>query len=942
MRFTRIQYTNSATKTCLGIVPIHWNLTPQVWVPCEEKFHNSLFICKLHGRNNKAIRYFKDLLECDTNSTFMQINRLAEIFCYEVIKIKMKNIPFLENDIIFNYTLINPDDIFDASQSLQFLEQNRLHFLLYKLLIQKNISLAYVASFQNTSECIYLYPTHKFVQDTIPIWSYKMVYCNISKNGNKTVQALKMSKPQIYRMKEIILVSECSSRIFISSLYNCTSSDICSENIFNLDCYIKQNASLGHFRLTTFLCNTVFTIFWSYVCDVIVDCPNGKDENELICPELKNPRVFVDTDATYSKYMDWSLRRENIQTVPCLYSSESFLLKDMCVYDTLLPAPCLDYSNLYYCLDFQCPGFFKCKESYCVPLRSLCNGYYDCPEGEDEHEVLCSQRVCEGLFLCVTERLCLHPKEVCDGIIHCPLSQDDEYMCPVIKCPTFCQCLRHIYVCENTNSSFITITDMQTRVLLLSGNSFISLFDIHKFSFLFVLDISKCNINFLGPLSFANNVYLLKLNVSYNLINQVYTNTFKGLRSLIDIDLQGNFISTIHEGGFADLYSLQVLNLSHLNIYEIKVKAFVGCYNMTILDLSWNRLKYLIESMFDDLIKLKFLHVNGNSLRNLCFNYLSNIHIIFLFTNDIKVCCIGPEAPCWVNNRSSNRYRCGNTQNKLLSLILIVTAGLLIFVSSFTVFLSAILTSGKRDLIFKQNKCVCDGLMGLYVFLMTATNVELGSWCNLNTYKWKQSLMCNLASIIFLTSWQTSLMIMVFEVFIQYKVVVSIRQKRLFCNSGLVCCSIAWIVGLGFAVIQTNFIIHSNSLCISLAMNTDWNNYFVFYFILNCIFMVFICICNWKLITKLNTVRKNVQRKVSFKDRLVICKVISQVVHYLLLWIVINWVLIVPRNFEYHISQIHQKWIFSLSVCFIQCSYEISVIRLAVLIYKNNVKKMTF
>ena len=106
----------------------------------------------------------------------------------------------------------------------------------------------------------------------------------------------------------------------------------------------------------------------------------------------------------------------------------------------------------------------------------LCNGYYDCPEGEDEHEMLCSQRVCEGLFLCVTERLCLHPKEVYDGIIHCPLSQDDEYMCPVIKCPTFCQCLRHIYVCENTNSSFITITDMQTRVLLLSGNSFISLF----------------------------------------------------------------------------------------------------------------------------------------------------------------------------------------------------------------------------------------------------------------------------------------------------------------------------------------------------------------------------------------------------------------------------------------------------------------------------------
>ena len=327
--------------------------------------------------------------------------------------------------------------------------------------------------------------------------------------------------------------------------------------------------------------------------------------------------------------------------------------------------------------------------------------------------------------------------------------------------------------------------------------------------------------------------------------------------------------------------------------------------------------------------------MNGNFLRNLCFKYLSNIHVTFLVSNDMKICCIGLEAQCLLNDKSSNRYRCRNTQNKLLSHILFVTAGLLIFVSSFTLFMSAILTSGKRNLIFKQNKCVCDGLMGVYFFLMTASNIELGFWCNLNTHKWKQSLMCSLASIIFLASWQASLMIMVFEVFIQYKVVASMKQKRLFCNGGLVCCSLAWIAGLGLAVIQTNFINQSNSLCISLATNTDWNNYFIFYFILNCIFMVFICICNCKLITKLNVVRKNVNRKLSFKERSVMCKLISQVVHYLLLWIVINWVLIVPRNFEYHISQIHQKWIFSLSICAVQFSYEISVLKLAVLIYKN-------
>ena len=72
-------------------------------------------------------------------------------------------------------------------------------------------------------------------------------------------------------------------------------------------------------------------------------------------------------------------------------------------------------------------------------------------------------------------------------------------------------------------------------------------------------------------------------------------------------------------------------------------------------------------------------------------------------------------------------------------------------------------------------------------------------------------------------------------------------------------------------------------------MNTDWSSYFVFYLILNSVFMVFIGICNC---TKLNTVRKIMHRKLRFKDKLVMSKLTFSVVHYLSLWIITNWFLV--------------------------------------------------
>ena len=36
------------------------------------------------------------------------------------------------------------------------------------------------------------------------------------------------------------------------------------------------------------------------------------------------------------------------------------------------------------CTHFKCIGYFKCPHSFCLPLKYICDGKNDCPEGEDE------------------------------------------------------------------------------------------------------------------------------------------------------------------------------------------------------------------------------------------------------------------------------------------------------------------------------------------------------------------------------------------------------------------------------------------------------------------------------------------------------------------------------------------------------------------------------
>uniref|UniRef100_A0A672IN32 Toll-like receptor 5 n=1 Tax=Salarias fasciatus TaxID=181472 RepID=A0A672IN32_SALFA len=113
---------------------------------------------------------------------------------------------------------------------------------------------------------------------------------------------------------------------------------------------------------------------------------------------------------------------------------------------------------------------------------------------------------------------------------------------------------------------------------------------------------------------------VFSLDLSQNRIFALQQGVFSPLRDAVTIDVSQNRLNQIHRGAFNGLHGhLKMLNLSHNLLGEVYSHTFVSLANLRVLDLSHNHIGVLGFGSFSGLSHLEALNLAGNSLRDLGF-----------------------------------------------------------------------------------------------------------------------------------------------------------------------------------------------------------------------------------------------------------------------------------------------------------------------------------
>ena len=152
----------------------------------------------------------------------------------------------------------------------------------------------------------------------------------------------------------------------------------------------------------------------------------------------------------------------------------------------------------------------------------------------------------------------------------------------------------------------------------LSGNEITKL-DANSFRgmrFLRRLFLSDNHISDIGRGTFGAVSRIGTIALARNRLTKIDFQMFHELNLCEHIDVAENSITSIEKGAFKDIYLAKV-NVSYNQLETIEAGSFVNCANLTLLDLAHNKITRISKTAFDSTTYPFELRLEFNQLTNL-------------------------------------------------------------------------------------------------------------------------------------------------------------------------------------------------------------------------------------------------------------------------------------------------------------------------------------
>ncbi|NXQ86419.1 RXFP1 protein, partial [Nyctibius grandis] len=265
-----------------------------------------------------------------------------------------------------------------------------------------------------------------------------------------------------------------------------------------------------------------------------------------------------------------------------------------------------------------------------------------------------------------------------------------------------------------------------------------------------------------------------------------------------------NKLRWIQDGTFSRLSRLVELDLSSNSLAQLPAALFDGLAQLQQLNISYNPLAELSPGQFESLPHLRSLSLEGleiPNIHNLTFHKLT--HLSHIYFKRFQYCSYVPH----VRSCKPNTDGISSFENLLANIILRVSVWVIACLTCFGNLLviclrSCLGTESSPHTTAIKSLCCADGLMGIYLFVIGAFDLQYSGEYNKHAQGWMGSLPCQLAGSLATLSSEVSVLLLTYMTLEKYcSIVFPFSHHRAVKKRTVSVLAAIWLLGFSLSVV---------------------------------------------------------------------------------------------------------------------------------------------